>query len=71
MEKVAQSTNMLNPIRYKYRKYYKYYKYHKFIGQKNVSIRFQLSPIKILTYMQDHAGALSFLGSSFSTLNIK
>jgi len=71
VEKVAQSTNMLNPIRYKYRKYYKYYKYHKFIGQKNVSIRFQLSPIKILTYMQDHAGALSFLGSSFSTLNIK
>ena len=51
VEKVAQSTNMLNPIRYKYWKYYtyyKYYKYHKFIGQKKVLIRFQLSPINLL-----------------------
>ena len=37
---------MLNPIHYKY---YTHYKYYKFIGKKAVLIRFQLSPIEILT----------------------
>ena len=48
---------MLNPTQYKYHAYHKYYKYyqsykykyHKFIGKKKVWIKFQLSPIEILT----------------------
>ena len=51
---------MLNPTHYKYYKYnkynqysqyyqyYQYYKYYKVTGKK-VFIRFQLSPIKVLT----------------------